>query len=113
MICNTCKQDKDPSEFYKDSSRHTGYTSDCKECRKEKAQKWNEKHKDEFNKRRREKRKEKEFTYKGKYIPDEDGNIVCRDCGEKRQVDQFYFNADGYCLMPCKECRRVKCSAGS
>lgn len=39
-VCSKCKQEKEPTEFYKDKSRKGGYCFICKNCDLLKSRKW-------------------------------------------------------------------------
>ena len=39
--CSQCKEEKDETEFFKDSNKKSGYQSRCKECKKPTIKKYN------------------------------------------------------------------------
>ena len=59
--CVSCEVEKEFSEFYKDATHADGYTSECKQCRKERSKRYREENKEEYLKKQkqyREKRNE-------------------------------------------------------
>ena len=53
MICNTCQEDKDHSEFHKKKSSKTGYNPTCKACRKIETKQYRETHTEEIRLRKK------------------------------------------------------------
>lgn len=79
MKCYNCKKNKDVSNFSKNSSRPTGYNSQCKECHKEYRRSHYLKNKDKYiqkAKLNREKFRKWFIEFKSK--------LKCKNCGENR-----------------------------
>ena len=60
--CSKCKEEKDISEFHKNSYSKDGYQAACKDCRNKTKRKWNEKNRDrisEYNMSKKDKNRER------------------------------------------------------
>ena len=60
--CSKCNEFKDLTEFHKNKSDNTGFSSNCKSCQKEYCKKWGEENK-EYHKKWREENKEYNKKY--------------------------------------------------
>ncbi len=49
-ICNSCKQSKELTDFYKDKGFKDGHMSRCKVCKDKKMQLWREQNRERYNK---------------------------------------------------------------
>lgn len=68
--CSHCKAEKPLTEFHRNKSVASGYQSECKSCRKERAAKWNVEHKGiatERSRAYREKHPDRYVAYAKKY----------------------------------------------
>jgi hypothetical protein len=63
--CNTCKKEKDLSEFHNSKSKSDGKQANCKQCNNEKARAWQTENYDQF-KKHWEKQKTAEALWKRK-----------------------------------------------
>lgn len=62
-VCCKCKQEKETKDFTKDKSTKSGYTYDCKECRKVKDTNWRNQNPDKIKKKNDERKDERKEFY--------------------------------------------------
>lgn len=62
-VCSKCQIEKDLNFFMKDKSTKSGYTYDCKECRKIKDTKWRKDNPDKIKKKNSERKDERRDFY--------------------------------------------------
>ncbi len=93
--CTKCKEEKEFSKFYKDSSKKNGLRGQCKKCFDEMMKEYYQEHKDELNK----KKKEYFQTLEGRYNSYKQGskqrNVQFSLTFE--QFAQFWQQPCGYC----------------
>lgn len=85
--CSSCNNTKSFSEFNKNNSDKSGYSSKCKQCSKEYSREWHKK------------------NYKKKFPDkvDKDGNLLCTQCKEYFPKDQFHKGKTSWCNNCQKE----------
>jgi hypothetical protein len=133
-ICNTCKIEKNLTDFYfvkrRNSQRQPDYT--CKICVKSKTKQWAEqnvdkkkktqheyylKHKQKLIERSKKYKKERRLLKpkvinKTKYQIDKENNYkICNICNLKLTLDNFYLyirNNNNYYYSCCKQCAGKK-----
>ena len=135
-ICCKCKKEKEIKYFTRDKSSKSGYTYDCKECRKIKDTTWSRNNPDKV-KARNDKRKSerKEFYQSEKGVKssrrthlkmkyglelteyekmNEEQNGLCLICGQPEQCSRNKFLAVDHCHetnnirgLLCSNCNRA------
>lgn len=101
--CTKCKQEKQLSEFYKDKSKKSGYSSYCKACQK--VYDDSRKNDEERNKRKREQRKQ---YYKNNKEKEDKRNSEYYYKHKEQCLEvskQYYKNNHERCLKQAKQYR--------
>lgn len=90
MICRKCKDDKDVSEFHKESRKESGYATACKSCKKEIDKASYERRKDKIGAQK----KQKISVFREEYKILKEG-ICCAKCGETKPYMLDFHHKDG------------------
>jgi len=107
--CSKCKETKPVSGFYKDSTKSTGLSSNCKDCQREQSKLYYQNNRDEILRKEKERNKENPMRPVNLYPSlGLDSVRTCNKCGETQTVKDFpknRYSSDGYKSV-CKKCQQ-------